>query len=260
MKLIVDRDSGVLTQEDQACSREIPLYSREAFELLSREWVRVGWAVQHYFTFTWLGRPILQLPEDLVRLQEVVALLRPDTIVETGIYDGGSLLFHATLCEAIGKGRVVGIDKHIGPETRAGIERNPLSHRIDLIEGDSTSPATIEAARRLIHSNAGTAERSVMVILDSFHSKEHVGRELKLYAPLVTPGSCIVITDGIMRELSDVPGGNPAWAQDNPAAAALEFASAHPEFEMRQPRWPFNRSNLETNITYWPDGWLWRKQ
>ena len=187
-----------------------------------------------------------------------MASLQPDAIIETGVYDGGSLLFHATLCEALGKGRVIGIDKYIGDETRAAIARNPLSRRIELIEGDSTAEATLEAVRRLLPP-AAPAE-SIMVILDSHHSKEHVGRELELYAPLVTPGSCIIVTDGIMRDLADVPGGEAAWAHDNPAAAALEFASAHREFELRPPVWPFNNSPLRQNITYWPDGWLWRKQ
>jgi cephalosporin hydroxylase len=254
MKLTIDTASGVLTTENSGLFRDIPLYSREAFELISREWVRTGWAVNYYFTLSWLGRPILQLPEDLVRLQEVVYALQPDVIVESGIYSGGSLLFHATLCEALGKGRVIGIDKHIAEETKEAIAQNRLSHRIETIEGDSVAPATIGR----IHSRV-KANETVLVILDSHHSKEHVAAELCAYAPLVTPGSCIIAADGIMRDLTDVPGGDASWTWDNPAAAALEFAAEHPEFEMRQPRWPFNRSSLERNITYWPDGWLWRK-
>src|ERR1700749_1408742 len=112
MKLTIDNGAAILTTESAGTSREFPLYSREAFELISREWVRVGWAVNYYFTLSWFGRPILQLPEDLIRLQEVINTLRPDVILECGIYSGGSMLFHATLCEALGKGRVIGIDKH----------------------------------------------------------------------------------------------------------------------------------------------------
>jgi cephalosporin hydroxylase len=254
MKLTIDTDSSILTTEDRGASSEFPLYSREAFELISREWVRTGWAVNYYFTLSWFGRPILQLPEDLVRLQEVVNALQPDVIIESGIYSGGSLLFHATLCEALGKGRVIGIDKHIADDTREAIAQHRLSHRIEMIEGDSVAPATVEKVHSLVRSG-----ETVLVILDSHHSKEHVGGELRAYAPLVTAGSCIIAADGIMRDLTDVPGGDPAWSDDNPAAAALEFAASHPEFEMRQPQWPFNGSNLERNITYWPDAWLWRK-
>jgi cephalosporin hydroxylase len=255
MKLTIDTGSGVLTTEDCGVSRDFPLYSREAFELISREWVRTGWAVNYYFTLSWFGRPILQLPEDLIRLQEVVNTLQPDVIIESGIYSGGSLLFHATLCEAMGKGRVIGIDKYIAEETREAISQHRLSHRIEMIEGDSISPATVGKVYKLVRSG-----ETVLVILDSHHSREHVAGELRAYAPLVTPGSCIIAADGIMRDLTDVPGGDPSWSHDNPAVAALEFAAGNPEFEMRQPAWPFNRSTLEKNITYWPDAWLWRKQ
>jgi cephalosporin hydroxylase len=254
MKLTIDTGSGVLTTEDCGSSREFPLYSREAFELISREWVRTGWAVNYYFTLTWGGRLTQQLPEDLVRLQEVVNAIQPDVIIESGIYYGGSLLFHATLCEALGKGRVIGIDVHIAQDTRDAIAQSRLSPRIEMIEGDSIAPATVEQ----VHSRVKPGE-TVLVILDSNHSKNHVAAELRAYSPLVTPGSYIIATDGIMRDLTDVPGGNPAWAHDNPATAALEFAAAHPEFELGQPRWPFNRSTLEQNITYWPDAWLRRK-
>ena len=247
MKLSLDRDGGLLTIEENGLSREIPLYSREAFELISKEWVLVGWAMHYYTTFRWLGLPILQLPDDLVRLQEVIASVRPDVIIETGVNQGGSILFHATLCEAIGNGRVVGVDIRIPDETRAALTSHALARRIHLIEGDSAAPETVSSVRKLIPDRS-----SVMVVLDSDHSKNHVARELEAYAPLVTGGSCIVVTDGITHDLAGVPGGQPSWVEDNPAAASREYAAAHPEFEMRQPAWP-------RNITYFPDAWLWRK-
>jgi len=256
MKFSFDTDTGILTTQDSgAAPREIPLYSREAFELLSREWVRCGWALHYYFTFTWFGRPILQLPEDLVRLQEVIVALQPDVIIETGIYSGGSLLFNATICETLRKGRIIGVDVHIPEDTRTAIASHRLSHRIKMIEGDAIAPATVEAVRQLVRPG-----ETVMVLLDSNHTKAHVAGELEAYSPLVTPGSCIVAADGIMRDLTDVPGGDPSWADDNPSSAALEFAAKHPDFEMRQPAWLFNRSTLRNNITYWPDSWLWRKR
>lgn len=247
MKLTIDTDAGVLTTEEGGLYQDIPLYSREAFEMVSREWVRVGWACNYYFTLSWFGRPILQLPDDLIRLQEAVYAVRPDVIVECGIHKGGSLLFHATLCEAMGKGRVIGIDQQISVDTREAIAQHRLSHRIEMIEGDSVAPATVDRVRAC----AGDAE-GVLVILDSHHSKDHVAAELRAYAPLVTPGSCIIAADGVMRDLTDVPGGDASWSWDNPAAAALEFAASHPEFEMRAPEGP-------RNITYWPDAWLWRR-
>lgn len=254
MKLSIDTDSRVLTVEEEGMLRDLPLYGREAFELVSDQWVRIGWGVGYYFTMTWLGRPILQLPEDLVRIQEVLATLQPDVIIETGIYSGGSLLFHATICEGLGKGRVIGIDLKLGDDTKAALSCSRLSHRITMIEGDSASPEIVDEVRAMIRPN-----EKVLVILDSDHSRAHVARELDAWSPLVTPGSCIVVTDGIMRELTDVPGGERGWANDNPCAAANEFRAAHPEFELRQPAWPFNRSALQKNITYWPDAWLWKK-
>jgi cephalosporin hydroxylase len=250
MRLTIDTDAMVLSTGD----REIPLYSREAFELVSREWVRIGWGVRYYFTMTWFGSLIQQLPEDLVRLQEVVNTLQPDVIIETGVYYGGSMLFHATLCEALGKGRVIGIDIQIHDSTRQAIASHRLAPRVTLLQGDSGSSEIVEQVRPMI-----SAGDKVMVILDSDHSRSHVARELAAWAPFVTPGSCIVVTDGIMRDLTDVPGGKPEWAQDNPCTAAAEFLATHPEFELRQPAWPFNQSDLRQNITYWPDGWLWRK-
>ncbi len=247
MKLTLDTDSRTLAVEDKGIARNLPLYSTEAFELVSRQWVLIGWAMQYYFTFQWLGRPILQLPDDLLRLQEAIVSVRPDVIIETGVHGGGSLLFHATLCEALGKGRVVGIDIRIADDTREALTRHALGRRIQLIEGDSAAPESVAAARKFIPEGA-----SAMVILDSDHGRAHVARELAAYAPMVTPGSCIVAMDGIMRDLAFVPGGDPSWVEDNPAAAALEFAAAHTEFRMREPTWP-------RNITYWPNTWLWRK-
>lgn len=229
------------------------LYSQAAFEAISREWVRVGWSLKYYNNFSWFGHAVLQLPEDLVRLQEVVYRVRPDVMIETGVFGGGSLMFHATLCQALGKGRVIGIDKHIGASQRESIEGHLLGSRISLVEGDSVSPAVVDRVRQMIEPG-----ESVLVILDSAHTKAHVARELECYSRFVTPGSYIVATDGIMRELADVPGGRPEWVSDNPAAAATEFAARHPEFRQQQPAWPIREGELTQNITYWPGAWLER--
>ena len=254
MKLTIDTDARTVELEEAGARHTLPLFSREAFEAISRQWVRTGWALDYFHTFTWLGRPILQLPEDLVRFQEVFYRLRPDVIVETGVFNGGSQLFHASLAETVGKGRVIGIDIEIDEGTRWSLETHLLKDRIRLIEGDSAAPEIVAQVRALIQPG-----ESVMVVLDSDHSRAHVARELEAYAPLVTPGSYIIATDGIMRDLSDVPHGQPHWTHDNPAAAATDFLAHHPEFEREQPAWPHNRSTLATNITYWPDGWLRRK-
>ena len=248
--IVIDGKSRLL----RVGARELPLFSPEAFEVVSKEWLRVGWALQQYFTFTWLGRPILQLPEDLIRVQEVIFDIQPDLLIETGVCWGGSMLYHASLFEVLGRGRVLGVDIQIGTETREAIEQSRVAERIALIEGDSKAPTTVAAVRRHIRP-----DDRVMVILDSHHSKAHVLQELEAYAPFVTPGSCIVAADGVMRDLADVPGGEPEWEHDNPAEAAREFAALHSEFDARDPEWRFRRGPLKRAVTYWPDGWLWRR-
>jgi len=250
----IDAGNSRLRISEDGAERDLPLYSAGAFEAVSREWVRIGWSLRYYHTFTWMGQPILQLPEDLLRIQEVAFVIQPDLIIETGIFDGGSLLFYASLCETMGKGRVIGIDIEIPDRTRTALRSHRLTGRIAIREGNSTAPETVAAVAEQIRPG-----ETVMIMLDSHHSLAHVAAELEAYAPLVTPGSCIVAADGVMRELSDVPGGSAEWAIDNPAAAALSFAARHPEFELRPPHWRTNISQLKKAVTYWPDAWLWRK-
>lgn len=254
MQLIVDTDKQTLTCRDgESDSTVMPLYSKQAFEALSQQWLKVGWAQKYSYSFTWLGRPTIQLPEDLIRAQEVIWRVRPNVIVETGVAHGGSLIYYASLCELIGGGRVVGIDIDIRTPSRAAIEQHPLAERITLIEGDSTSTQVVAAVRALIQQ-----DDSVLVFLDSCHTKAHVAAELEVYGPLVTGGSYIVATDGIMQDLHDLPAGDPEWRTDHPSAAAIEFADTHPEFRLEQPPWPFNESDLTQNVTYWPSAWLRR--
>jgi len=254
MKLIIDTESQILTVTEGDCRQVFPLYAREAFEIISRQWLRVGWSLNYYLTFTWLGRPVVQIPEDLVRLQEVICQIRPDFIVETGVYKGGSLLFHASLCEVLGKGHVVGIDIHIDALLREDLLRHPLGARISLVEGNSSSSAVFAEVAGLIPPGAVT-----LVLLDSSHRRDHVRAELELYSALVTSGSYIAVADGLMRDLTDVPGGQLDWSTDNPLAAIEDFLEKHAEFERVTPPRLFCQSDLRENITHWPEGWLRRK-
>lgn len=254
MKLTIDTVEKTLTCETGAENRVLGLYTKEAFELISEQWVKVGWDQKYSYTFSWFGRPVVQLPEDMIRLQEVIYRVRPDVIIETGVAHGGSLVYYASLCKALERGRVVGIDIEIRPQNRQAIEAHELSHLITLIEGSSTAPEVVGQA----HASVKAGE-TVLVILDSNHTKEHVASELELYHDLVTPDSYIVATDGIMKDLYDVPRGSVEWEWDHPTAAAAEFAARHPEFVLAQPAWPFNESALTENITHWPGAWLRRK-
>src|SRR5262249_15417914 len=224
MRLIIDTNQRTLTREAQGEKHTVALYSKEAFELLSREWLRVGWNQKYPYTFTWMGRPVIQIPEDMIRAQEVVYRLRPDVIIETGVAHGGSLIFYASLCKAMGHGRVIGIDVEIRPHNRIALERHELCSYITLVEGSSTAPEVIRMVRSLVRRG-----ETVLVILDSNHTRKHVSDELEAYHDLVTPGSYIVATDGSMKDLYDVPRGKPEWAWDNPSGAASDFANRHPE-------------------------------
>jgi len=254
MKLIIDQDRKTLDIQEGPGSETIDLYSKRAFELISDCWLKVGWNEKYVYTFSWMGRPIIQLPEDMVRIQEVIYRVKPDVVIETGIAHGGSLVFLAGLCRAMQKGRVIGVDIEIRPHNRRAIEAHELFDLITLVEGDSADPAVVDRVKSRVNEG-----ETVMVVLDSNHTKRHVLDELEAYHTLVTPGSYIVATDGSMKDLHDVPRGEPQWAYDNPAAAAIEFARKHPEFSVEKPEWPFNESNLSEAITHWPAAWLKRQ-
>ena len=251
MKLTIDTDNRILTREENGESIELPLYSKQAFEEISRQWVRVGWNEKYQYTFSWMGRPIIQLPEDMIRTQEVIWNVKPDVIIETGIAHGGSLIYNASLCKAMGKGRVIGVDIEIRPHNREAIEAHPMAELITMIEGSSTDPEIVAQVKALVKPG-----ETVLVILDSCHTKQHVAHELEAYHDLVASGSYIVATDGIMYDLHDVPRGESDWGWNHPTDSAKEFAEAHPDFVVEQPVWQFNESELSENITHWPGAWL----
>lgn len=253
MKLTLDTNAKTLTVDDDGLSKIHDLYTKAAFEIISREWVRVGWNQKYPYTFSWMGRPVIQLPEDMIRMQEVIHQIKPDVIVETGVAHGGSLIYYSSICKAMDKGRVIGIDIEIRPHNRKAIEQHPLSDRITLVEGSSTAPEIVAQVKSMIKPG-----ETVLVILDSNHTYAHVQDELEAYADMVTKGSYIVATDGVMLEVADVPRGNPGWVTDNPTFAARDFAAMHSEFVIEQPSWPFNESELDQNITHWPGAWLKR--
>lgn len=254
MKIWIDTEAKSLIQESDGQHIKIDLYSKKAFEIISRLWLKVGWNEKYPYTFSWMGRPIIQLPEDIIRVQEVTYQIKPDVIIETGVAHGGSLVFYASLCKAMGKGRVIGVDIEIRSHNRKNIESHELFPYITLIEGSSINPVIVQQVKSLIK-----AGETVMIFLDSNHTKQHVLAELEAYHGFVTSGSYIVATDGSMKDLYDVPRGNAAWVCDHPTAAAAEFVQTHQDFVIEQPMWPFNESKLDENVTHWPGAWLRRK-
>ena len=255
MKLTIDTDKRELILEEDGKKSTLGLYTREAFELLSREWLKVGWDQKYTYGFSWMGRPVIQLPEDMIRMQEVIYRVKPDVIIETGVAHGGSLIFYASICKAMGRGRVIGIDVEIREHNRRAIEAHELFSYLTLIVGDSVDGDVVARVKSCIRAGAKT-----LVILDSCHTKDHVLKELEVYAPFVTQDSYIVATDGIMKDLSDVPRGKPEWLKDNPTEAAIEFLKKHPEFILEPPAWPFKENELKADVTHWPGAWLKRKK
>jgi cephalosporin hydroxylase len=250
-RVVVDLENNLVTVQSEAGSVVHRMDTAEAFEAVSRAWLRCGWDNKYVYGFSWLGRPIIQLPDDMFRVQEVIFSLKPDVIVETGVAHGGSLVFYAGLCKTMGKGRVIGVDVEIRPHNREAIEAHQLSPFITLIEGDSTDPGIVARVKSGIEPSD-----TVLVLLDSSHAKEHVLAELNAYAPLVSRGSYMVAMDGIMEQVAGAPRTRPEWAWNNPRAAALEFVEKNPNFVIGEPPFPFNEGNVIERVTYWPGGFI----
>jgi len=253
--LTIDERGGriILHNSDGLQTEEHALDTPEAFEAVSAAWLRCGWDVKYVYGFSWMGRPVIQLPEDMIRIQEIIWRLRPDVIIETGVAHGGSLVFYASLFSAMGHGRVIGIDVEIRPHNRAAIEAHSLAPYISLIEGSSTEPATVAA----VHAALAPGEHA-LVILDANHSRAHVESELELYSPLVAPGGYIVACDGIMAQLTGAPRSAPDWDWNNPTRAVDAFLTRHAEFVLEEPAFPFNEGKVRRRVTYWPKAFLRR--
>ncbi|HCF62989.1 MAG TPA: cephalosporin hydroxylase family protein [Ferruginibacter sp.] len=185
-------------------------------------------SAQYSYNFTWMGRPIIQYPQDMIAMQEIIWRVQPDLIIETGIAHGGSLIYYASILELIGKGKVLGIDIDIRAHNRIEIEKHPMFKRIEMIQGSSVDPEIIGKV-----GDIAKQYKTVMVSLDSNHTHEHVLKELKGYAPMVTPGSYLVCFDTIVEHLPDdyLPGR--PWKQgDNPKTAVKEFLKGNDSFEV----------------------------
>lgn len=203
---------------------------------------------KYSYNFSWMGRPIIQYPQDMVAMQEIIWELKPDLVIETGIAHGGSLIYYASILELIGKGEVLGIEIDIRSHNRVEIEKHPMFRRIEMIEGSSIDKKTVDKVAAIVKGKG-----TVLVTLDSNHTHEHVLQELELYAPFVTKDSYLVAFDTIVEFLpNDYMPGRP-WKQgDNPKTAVLEFLKSHPEFE------PDKTIDNKLMISVGPEGYLKR--
>jgi cephalosporin hydroxylase len=221
---------------------------------LSRAWIRETLKHKYAYHFSWMGRPIIQYPQDILAVQEIIWSVKPDLIIETGIAHGGSLIFSASMLElnAISGGpqdaQVLGIDIDIRAHNRAAIEAHPMARRIVMIEGSSVAP---EVVSEVTARTAG--KRSVLVMLDSNHTHDHVFAELEAYAHLVTVGSYCVVFDTVIEDLPDDAFSDRPWRKgDNAKTAVWEFLRHHSEFEIDK------SIQHKLLITVAPDGYLKR--
>lgn len=220
-------------QDFEAHKREMCLalgQDREAF----RQAVGTVVALDKYdytYLWSWMGVPIIQMPADVMATQEVIWNTKPDIIIETGVARGGSMIFMASLLKIIGKGRVIGVDIDIRAHNRDSIEKHPLSPLITLIEGPSTTAETLARVKAEIPPGA-----SVMVVLDSDHSRDHVLDELRCYGPLVTDGQYLVVADTLLGqvELAQTPTKrSKTWYPgDEPYAAFNAYMQETDRFEI----------------------------
>lgn len=223
------------------------LGSSDALRSASNDWIADVSRLKYSYNFTWLGRPIIQFPQDIVAMQEIIWRVRPDLIIETGVARGGSLILYASLLELIGgAGQVLGIDIDIREHNRLEIENHPLAQRVSLLQGSSVDELLVSQVRQLAAQQA-----CVMVVLDSNHTHEHVARELALYAPLVTRGSYLVVFDTVIEDMPEDFFPNRPWGKgNNPKTAVREFLRATDRFVIDQ------EYNSKLLITVAPDGYL----
>lgn len=216
-------------------------------QALSRIWLREIAPYKYAYNFTWMGRPIIQFPQDMLAMQEIIWNLKPDLIIETGIAHGGSLIFHASMLELVGEDAdVLGIDIDIREHNRIEIEKHPMFKRITLMEGSSVDDETVQK----VFDFAKNKQR-VLVILDSNHTHEHVLKELEIYSQLVTKDSYLIVFDTLVEDMPDSLSGDRPWGKgNNPKTAVWEFLKNNDRFEIDK--------KLESKllITVAPDGYL----
>jgi cephalosporin hydroxylase len=234
-----------IDQFNQERQTRVAAYAKDTeFKQLSNAWLEASMRRQYVYNFDWMGRPIIQYPQDMVAVQQLIWTARPDVVIETGIAHGGSLVLSASMlamldmCDAIEQGvsidprasarKVIGIDIDIRAHNRDAIESHPMASRIRMVQGSSVSESVVGQVRDLV----GDAKR-VMVFLDSMHTHDHVLGELNAYAPMVTSGSYCVVFDTFVEDMPPHFFADRPWDQgNNPKTAVHAWLPAHPEFSI----------------------------
>lgn len=233
--------------DDEMQERIRDLHANAALKADADAFMRRSVDAQYSYNFKWMGRPIIQYPQDIVAMQEIVWQVQPDLIIETGIAHGGSLVLYASLCQLIGNGEVLGIDIDIRAHNRQAIEAHPMAGRISMLQGSSIDPQIIDAVRER------AAGKNTLVVLDSNHTHAHVLAELRAYAPLVSVGSYCVVFDTVIE---DLPAGlypqRPWDVGDNPKTAVQAYLAENGDFVID------HDVDAKTLISVAPGGYLRR--
>jgi cephalosporin hydroxylase len=225
------------------CKSEIEvMFQSPEVKRLTNDWMKSVNLLKYSYHFEWMGRPVIQYPQDIVAMQELIMSVRPDLIIETGIAHGGSLILSASMlamldmCDAIEQGttidpknsrrKVLGVDIDIRAHNRAAIEKHPMASRIQMIQGSSIAPEVVAQVKAI-----ASAYKTVMVFLDSNHTHDHVLAELKAYAPLTSVGSYCAVFDTVIEDMPKEMFPDRPWGPgDNPKTAVWEYLKTHPEF------------------------------
>lgn len=214
----------------------------------ANDFMRESTEPKYSYNFSWMGRPIIQYPQDMIAMQELLWKIKPDIVVETGIAHGGSLIFYSSILELIGKGSVLGIDIDIRKHNREAIESHPMYKNISMIEGSSVSEEILSQVKDVVAD-----KETVLVVLDSNHTHEHVTKELELYSPFVTNGSYLVVFDTIIEDLPEGFYPDRPWGRgDNPKTAVWGFLENNDKFEIDK------GIDNKLLISVAPDGYLKR--
>ncbi|MDE2615498.1 MAG: cephalosporin hydroxylase family protein [Burkholderiales bacterium] len=257
--------SNPIEQFAQERSAQIAGYAKDAaFTAQSQAWLETSMRQRYVYNFDWMGRPIIQYPQDMVAMQELVWATRPDLIIETGIAHGGSLVLSASLlamldyCDTVAAGgvldpkasrrKVLGLDIDIRAHNRAAIEAHPMAHKIEMIQGSSISPEVIAQVQAVARQH-----QRVMVCLDSNHTHAHVLAELQAYAPLTSVGCYCVVFDTFVEDMPVDLFPDRPWAPgDNPKTAVREYLKTNSQFEVD------TTIPHKLQVTVAPDGFLRR--
>lgn len=217
----------------------------ESLKKLTKSWFAKSSRHEYSYHFKWLGLPIIQFPQDIIALQEIIWETQPELIIETGIARGGSLIFLASILEIIGKGKVVGVDIDIRKNNARNIKKHPLFKRLIMFQGSSIDIEIFEKIKKIAKN------KKTMVILDSNHTHDHVLRELELYSPVVSKNCYLIVFDSIIEDMPNSFSNNRAWGKgNNPKTAIWHFLKNNKRFKIDQ------EIQNKLQITVAPDGYL----